>query len=920
MKLRLSLLTHTVIAALVTLALGLPAQTLIHRYSFNESPGSTTFADSVGGPAWSGSLFGGATLDGSSLQLDGFSGFATVPSGILGGASAVTVEFWADFSPSNPFWTRVFAFGEQDGSGGQLTGLDYCHYAGGNWQNLNLTVSNANVWANNPGGLNGQTNVHVTCIVNPPANQMFYYNGTRVASNPGVNGNNGIVPPLSGMNDTLCLIGKSLWDIDATLQGAIHEFRVYTGALSSAQVAINDAAGPDAYVTDPGALQSVQLISPDNPLLVNQQSQQIFKGNFANVSGVDLIAYGGATFTSGNTAILTVNPTNGLVVAISPGTTTVVASFGGMSATNTLTVVAVPAVLAHRYSFASDASDSVGGAHGTLMGNATISGGKVVLDGTSGTYVDLPGNIININTNVSITIEAWVDFGDVPNWCRLFNFGNDGGSSEIYLAPRGPQNGANHRLSQNIAGGRTTDWRGAWANLSAHIVCVMDPPSGTMAVYRDGVLEYARYDATAPLSLVSSSVAVLGRSLVGADPYMPGAIDEFRIYHGALTPAEIARSYAQGPNSTNRNPGALNSITVVATNYPAYSTIVPPVILANYANLPGFNLLPNNSAVVNGLTLTSSDTNVLQVLPNNMLRTLRPGTVTLSASYLGKTHSATVAVRNRATLAHRYTFTTDTSDSVGTAHGTPQGNATVSGGSLVLDGTSGTYLVLPSAMLDGYDAVTIETWVTFNTAATWARLWYFGDDRANEFWFGPSTSGGAQHWYSTGFPIGGYTFQNSPRFENQTVHLTFVYGNGVMEYYTNGVVRGSNQNVTGRLDQVGRSFSWIGRSPYPDPFLNASVHEFRIYRGRLSPQEIQATEILGPDQLLTTSANLTATVSGGNLVLSWPVAAAGFVVQTSSSLSGGTWVTLPDTPTLVGNQWQVTVPLGSGPQFFRLWK
>jgi hypothetical protein len=50
------------------------------------------------------------------------------------------------------------------------------------------------------------------------------------------------------------------------------------------------------------------------------------------------------------------------------------------------------------------------------------------------------------------------------------------------------------------------------------------------------------------------------------------------------------------------------------------------------------------------------------------------------------------------------------------------------------------------------------------------------------------------------------------------------------------------------------------------------------------------------------------------------VAAAGFVVQTSPSVSGDTWATLPNTPELVGNQWQVTVPLAGGPQFFRLWK
>ena len=32
--------------------------------------------------------------------------------------------------------------------------LNYCHYAGGDWQNLGVHTAGANVWANNPGGLN----------------------------------------------------------------------------------------------------------------------------------------------------------------------------------------------------------------------------------------------------------------------------------------------------------------------------------------------------------------------------------------------------------------------------------------------------------------------------------------------------------------------------------------------------------------------------------------------------------------------------------------------------------------------------------------------------------------------------------------------------------------------------------------------
>ncbi|HOY58894.1 MAG TPA: hypothetical protein PK640_12265 [Verrucomicrobiota bacterium] len=908
-----------VVAAFLAVgAASVSAQTLTHRYSFSDPVGSWTFSDSVGGAAWTGDLLGTAYLDGSSLQLDGYGSFGAVPAGIVSGYGKVSIEFWATFSDANPVWTRVFAFGSQDGAGNMATGLDYCHYAGGDWQNLGLRTAGANLWANNPGGLNGRANVHVTVVVDPDADLMYYYNGTLVASNPGVNGDSGQVPPLSGINDTLCLIGKSLYEVDPTLQGSIDEFRVYDGVVAPARVAINDAAGPDRYVTDEGALQSVHLSSPVNPLSVGQESRQVFTGDFANVTGVNLVLYGGATFNSTKPDVLTVTP-EGLVKAVSPGTADVEATFGGMTARSSLTVLSVPAVLAHRYSFAGDASDSVGAAHGTLAGTVSIAGGKAVLDGAPGSSIELPGGTINIPGYTSVTFDAWVDFGDVPPWCRLFDFGEEGGSNEIYLAPR-VNNGGQHWISQNIPGGRTTAWRGAWAALSAHVTVVIDPAASKLAVYRDGVLEYARHDASAPLSLVSSSAATLGRSLVNVDPFMPGAMDEFRIYRGALSPAEIALVHRKGPDAIGHDIGALVSIDVEPAEYPAFSGIVPPRVLANYAHLEGFNLLPNNSAVVNGLVLTSSDPAVVEVLPNAMLRTHRPGTAVLTASYLGKTDSATVVSRNLAVLTHRYTFETDASDAIGSAHGTLQGGAQVAGGNLVLDGSSDTYVELPPGLLKDYDAVTIDAWVQFNAAATWARLWYFGDDRENEFYVAPSVNGATAHRYSTGFPVGGSTMDISPAWENQRLHITSVYGNGAMELYINGVSERNLDDVTGRLSQVGDWHSWIGRSPYPDPFMNCSVEEFRVYRGRLSPEEIRAADVLGPEVLPNaTGAVLEATLSGAGLDLTWPVAAAGAAVQAAGTLAGP-WTTLSQAPTLEGDVWQVTVPAEGEARFFRLWR
>ena len=92
--------------------------------------------------------------------------------------------------------------------------------------------------------------VHVTVVVDPVGNKMYYYNGTKVTSDPGLNnGGGGTVPALSGLADTFGLLGRSLFDIDATVTGSLNEFRIYSGALSASTVALDDAP---AGVRQPG--------------------------------------------------------------------------------------------------------------------------------------------------------------------------------------------------------------------------------------------------------------------------------------------------------------------------------------------------------------------------------------------------------------------------------------------------------------------------------------------------------------------------------------------------------------------------------------------------------------------------------------------------------------------------------------------
>jgi hypothetical protein len=373
----------------------------------------------------------------------------------------------------------------------------------------------------------------------------------------------------------------------------------------------------------------------------------------------------------------------------------------------------------------------------------------------------------------------------------------------------------------------------------------------------------------------------------------------------------------------------LASITVVATNYSAFSSFIAPVILANYASLANFDLLPNAMASEPGLTVTSSDTNVISVGAQNMLTTYRPGTVTLSASYQGKESSAVVRVDNQAVLTHRYSFTVNDNDSVGGANGTNEGTAyndTTNG--VILDGglDDSSYVSLPGGLLSNSRSATMDIWGTIgNAELPWSRLFEFADvgpATANEFYFAPAwQSDSANAFCSFSAPDGGFNLSSTPpALTNQTVHLTCVVSDGSVDLYTNAALYLTTSGFIAPASQAGTGGSWIGYSPYGDPSVDGSVQEYRIYKGRLSPEEILASDVLGPNATLsTTNAALSALASSGNIVLSWPVANAGFAVETAASLTPGTsWTTLSNAPTLVGTQWQLTIPNTGADQFFRL--
>ena len=103
------------------------------------------------------------------------------------------------------------------------------------------------------------------------------------------------------------------------------------------------------------------------------------------------------------------------------------------------------AALAHRYSFTSDANDSVGTAHGTVIDADTPShmfvNGQLDLTANTGqgsnaaaitdAYVDLPNGIISAagasGTSGAFSMELWATVATTRTWQRFVDVGSSNG-------------------------------------------------------------------------------------------------------------------------------------------------------------------------------------------------------------------------------------------------------------------------------------------------------------------------------------------------------------------------------------------------------------------------------------------------------------------------------------------------------------
>jgi hypothetical protein len=183
-------------------------------------------------------------------------------------------------------------------------------------------------------------------------------------------------------------------------------------------------------------------------------------------------------------------------------------------------------------------------------GSGSGPGGKIVtgkigsaleLNSANKGYVSLPSGLLA--NACEITIATWVypivSSTDTNAWARVWDFGVDT-KHYMFLTPVTNNDGF-ARFGITTIGNTSEETLKAKAPIPTlkwtHVAVVLGPSGGTL--YFDGDPVASNDIALRPADVGSTLKNYIGRSQFSTDPYLDGAIDDFRVYDRALTPSEI---------------------------------------------------------------------------------------------------------------------------------------------------------------------------------------------------------------------------------------------------------------------------------------------------------------------------------------------------------------------------------------------
>ncbi|WP_181804877.1 LamG-like jellyroll fold domain-containing protein, partial [Streptomyces shenzhenensis] len=264
--------------------------------------------------------------------------------------------------------------------------------------------------------------------------------------------------------------------------------------------------------------------------------------------------------------------------------------------------------------------------------------------GSDGAYVRLPREVLGDASDLTVSARVrWS--GGQPAWQRIFDLGTDTGK---YLFTT-PSNGSVLRTAVTTGGGGAEAQVSGYAPLPTDgwrtVTVTLDTAARRVTTYLDGVAVSSAVTTVNAKDLLDSSATsagCIGRSFY-QDPLFKGAIDDFTVWHSALTPEQVAGTVANVPV-----PQELSQVSFDVRTTAGTAPSLPGTVRSSYSD--GYD----------------RDTPITwDAVPAE--KYAGPGTFTVAGTAAGRTVRATVTVVREGEL------TVDLSSDTGAFHGGASG-------------------------------------------------------------------------------------------------------------------------------------------------------------------------------------------------------------------------------------------------------
>ncbi|MEV5103969.1 LamG-like jellyroll fold domain-containing protein [Streptomyces massasporeus] len=199
-----------------------------------------------------------------------------------------------------------------------------------------------------------------------------------------------------------------------------------------------------------------------------------------------------------------------------------------------------------------------GGKAIALPGGASDSGGA---------YVRLPRAVVG--DAADLTVSARVKWsGDKSPWQRIFDLGTN---TTKYLFSTPYNGGGLFQTSVTTGGGGAEAQVRGYAPLPADewrtVTVTLDTSAGRLTTYLDGVAVSSAETGIKAKDLLDASATAagyIGKSFY-PDPLLKGAIDDFTVWHAALSPAQVAGTVGSVPTLQQLSETSFEARTTAGT-------------------------------------------------------------------------------------------------------------------------------------------------------------------------------------------------------------------------------------------------------------------------------------------------------------------------------------------------------------------